>query len=547
MLAFLVIPIMFAATPATAPPPAEAFFQAVEHQEWGIAQALAPRLPDPNVKNEDGLTPLQAALAAEGDTSTLFKLLIQAGADPSVQREGAPLVWLALKGGHGDEAAWLLDHMPVAARKAFLAQTFEDERPALGWAALQGRAGAVALLLKAGADPNAVDRFHATPLNLAARRGHEAAVAALLAGKADPELADREGYRPLYWAVAHGRTPIVADLLAAGARWAPTNPGGAPLLHIAARLGRRETLGLLLARGAKVEERDPKGWTAFLWAAALGQAGCVQELLARGASPKATLPDGTGALLLLAWGAPGLEEDEASQTADPMATLALLLGTGLDPAARDARGQTALHRAVGSKDPAFLEALAKGGCPVQAQDEQGCTALDEAVGAATLQDDGLRWCLKAGLSIQQKNRKGWAAMLDLAVTGYHGGLWTELLASEANLRVTAPDGRTLMHLARPELLEDLVARGLAVDVADNRGRTRLMGAVDALRPEEVRTLLALGADPLRKDAKGRTALEHLRALPPQAEGFGTLEDLLRNPGQVERIVPHKGVPEDDAR
>lgn len=76
----------------------------------------------------------------------------------------------------------------------------------------------VQLLLRAGADPQAVDNEGVTPLHLSAWNSNPVVTAHLLAAGADPNALDNEGYTPLHHAARRGWSGrVIARLLAAGA------------------------------------------------------------------------------------------------------------------------------------------------------------------------------------------------------------------------------------------------------------------------------------------------------------------------------------------
>jgi ankyrin repeat protein len=115
------------------------------------------------------------------------------------------------------------------------------------------------LLLKAGADANATNRYGVTPLWLACQNGNGAIVEMLLAAGADP----------------HGR-----------------QRGGDTVLMTAARTGNVGPVKALLTRGAEVNARENRGQTAVMWAAAEGHAEVVELLIASGADFRTPLDGG---------------------------------------------------------------------------------------------------------------------------------------------------------------------------------------------------------------------------------------------------------------
>jgi ankyrin repeat protein len=143
----------------------------------------------------------------------------------------------------------------------------------LHYAALVGRAEAVAAALSAGADPTVtvMDIFDEalqplTPLCIAAIHGHRAAAKKLI--EADPALVNAApNVSPLVCAVISGHAEIVRDLLRAGAQPDAVDPThGGTALHIAARAGDLDCVRVLVEAGADRAARDrafgatPSGW-----------------------------------------------------------------------------------------------------------------------------------------------------------------------------------------------------------------------------------------------------------------------------------------------
>lgn len=87
---------------------------------------------------------------------------------------------------------------------------------ALHYAARAGNAKVVAMLLAAGADPNAVTcSGGASPLHRAAYMGHEECVEMLLRHGADPLLKDLDGNTALQKAVGRGHERVASVMKAA--------------------------------------------------------------------------------------------------------------------------------------------------------------------------------------------------------------------------------------------------------------------------------------------------------------------------------------------
>jgi len=145
-------------------------------------------------------------------------------------------------------------------------------------AAAQGEIELVALLLRAGADPNlrSAGEQEGTPLCAAACHGHVEIVRILLGGGADPNLREDEWWTPLRWAAAHGHDEVARMLLGTAA-----NPDlGGPLPE-AARRGSLAVARTLLAHGADPCATDPDGRTALEIAEEWAEMDVEAELIGR--------------------------------------------------------------------------------------------------------------------------------------------------------------------------------------------------------------------------------------------------------------------------
>ena len=176
--------------------------------------------------------------AALGHDSDLVELLDK-GMDPNtIDAGGNSLLILAARDGHlptvdlllkrgakvgqrnfaGDSAlmmAVLKGEMAVTKRLlAANAPINPSGWTPLMYAAYEGRADMVALLLEKGAEVNARAPNLSTPLMLAARNGHMEAVRLLLKAGAETEIKNDQGFTAESWANNAGNTDA-ADLIAA--------------------------------------------------------------------------------------------------------------------------------------------------------------------------------------------------------------------------------------------------------------------------------------------------------------------------------------------
>jgi Ankyrin repeats (3 copies) len=252
----------------------------VAPQGWPEAHPHSPRL-----------SPVVAA--AQGGHVAVLSVLVEAGAD--LVQDGPAALQAAVEDGAADVVRFLLAYdvavpdseLPALARAAvrpdlprlhaLLAQGILVDTPdakgrtPLMWAASAGEPEAVALLLRAEADPNrqdgrytscnvpqyacGVDGGRRSPLIWAARAGQAEVVRQLLGAGADPNQPDAFGETPLHWAAYHGAVEVVEVLVAGGAR---VDDGGSLYhrtpLFLAARAGQTEVVRRLLEVGVVLDK-----------------------------------------------------------------------------------------------------------------------------------------------------------------------------------------------------------------------------------------------------------------------------------------------------
>ena len=145
--------------------------------------------------------------ASSGD-HRMIELLMRFGAKVPLVTEWAPFYYFK----HEATAEFLLEHGMDPDHMNFHRTTL------LHYMASEGEMAKARLLVKHGADINAIDdEYRSTPLGLAARRGQLAIAKFLIESGADVNLAGATWATPLAWARKRGHPEVQALLEVAGA------------------------------------------------------------------------------------------------------------------------------------------------------------------------------------------------------------------------------------------------------------------------------------------------------------------------------------------
>jgi len=145
----------------------------------------------------------------------------------------------------------------------------------------------VKLLIKAGANPNARNRYSGgTPLHHASNYGHKYIVKLLIKAGANPNIADNYGNTPLHDASCNGHKDIVKLLLKVGANPNVINEYGNTPLHLALIKVYKEIVKLLLKVGANPNVSNNNGITPLCFASSNKEHNdTIKILLKAGANP----------------------------------------------------------------------------------------------------------------------------------------------------------------------------------------------------------------------------------------------------------------------
>ena len=411
---------------------------------------------------------------------------------------------------------------------------------------------AVSFALTAADDPDGT-----TPLHWAVRANDVDAVQRLLKAGANPDASNRYGVTPLSLAATNASAPLIQALLQAGAH--PTNS----ILMTAARTGNAEAVLMLIARGADANARETSlGETALMWAAAENHPAAVRALIEHGADPNARsdklayakdrfglegvttiLPHGHWTALMYAARQGSLEAARALADAgadlnltDPDGTTALVLAIlnghfdtaamlaekGADPNIADTTGMAALYTAVdmntlgeiygrpgrpstdkltaldllpillahGANPNATLKSptLTRAHTPGEPSLGEGTTPLMRA--AKNGDTAAIRVLMAHGADASLRQKNGTTALMLASGLGRGTGVFAKDYATEAELfnavkflvesgvdvNATSEAGQTALHIAAQAsdgIVKYLSEHGANLDAKDKQGRTAL--------------------------------------------------------------------------
>jgi ankyrin repeat protein len=139
---------------------------------------------------------------------------------------------------------------------------------------------AVRSLLNQKVDVNAPQADGTTALHWAVRQDDLETADLLIRAGANVKAANRFGATPLSLACTNGNAPMIEKLLKAGEDAnAIVSESGDTVLMLAARTGRPDAVAMLLNHGADVNKTNAAGQTALMWAASEKNAATVQVLI----------------------------------------------------------------------------------------------------------------------------------------------------------------------------------------------------------------------------------------------------------------------------
>ncbi len=383
-----------------------------------------------------------------------------------------------------------------------------DGTTALHWAAHQDDLETAGLLIGAGANVKAANRYGVTPLSLACTNG-AAMVEFLLKSGADPNTALPGGETALMTASRTGNVAAVKALLSRGADFkAKESRRGQTALMWAAAEGHAAVVETLIEAGADFRARLKTGFTPFLFAVREGRISAVRSLLKAGADINETVLTEQNTATKLASGA-GAPRHGTSALVLAVANAhfelaAVLLDAGADPNAA-ASGYTALHAITSVRKPGL-------GDNDPAPEGSGNMTSLQLVRKLASRDANLnaRMTRRIAFGLTGLNTMGATPFL-LAAKNADAELMRLLAELGADPSLTNDDGSTALMAAaglgtrspgedagtEPEVLEALqVALDLGADLnaVNKNGETAMHGAAYKNSPRAVEFLAAKGAN-----------------------------------------------------
>ena len=330
------------------------------------------------------------------------------------------------------------------------------------------------LLKKDAKLANARDQDY-TPLHWAAQEGHAPIVKLLLENKADVHAKGFRQETPLVKAIRH--PAVVKLLLDAGADAnIPVNVMGAPpdytLLDMAAHGGHVESAKLLLAHGVDTKLRTDSGFTALHSAAFAGHEQMVRLLLKEGLDANARTTTGWTPMSSAASKIRSESDDTRADNARYTRVIKVLRAHGVP---------LGLFGSIALGDIDRLRTLLEADPALANQKEPGSPVLHYA--AKLGRKDVVSLLLDRGADVNTTDDHGSTALHVAAFWG-RAKIAETLLRHKADVNACTRTGMTPLHesarLGTPGVAKLLLGAGAKVDVKDRKGRTPLDCAKDSI-------------------------------------------------------------------
>lgn len=233
----------------------------------------------------------------------------------------------------------------------------------------------VRLLCQAGADPDVQDNDHQSPIHLATACGF-GKIMEILTEKFKASIMNRtkDGSTLMHLASSAYNAQAALNFIRKGIPIHMPNKEGAKCIHIASIRGHVEVLKAIVAKGEAVDSRTKDGFTPLHIAVKFGKHELVEALLGLGANLQLKAMKGGETALHL-----------ATLVKDGQDCVDLLIRSGADVDAVDARGETPLHFASRANNLEAVRLLLDDGAKIELQNELGENILHVSVKESNLE------------------------------------------------------------------------------------------------------------------------------------------------------------------
>eukprot|EP00002_Diphylleia_rotans_P031614 TRINITY_DN656_c0_g1_i3.p1 TRINITY_DN656_c0_g1~~TRINITY_DN656_c0_g1_i3.p1 ORF type:complete len:938 (-),score=207.67 TRINITY_DN656_c0_g1_i3:479-3292(-) len=368
--------------------------------------------------------------------------------------------------------------------------------------AFYGSADCATLLVRSGVPVDVISPNNgSTPLTRALINGHLNTAKTLIALGANVNLKDDGGRTPAIWMAGSNRLKEMQFLHDSGANLSISDDNGFSPLHYAAKEGHNDMVSLLLRLHANALALNLQKTMPIHWAIFRDSVPTVESLLSnqRDARLMIKARDSDGSTPFI-WAA---ERGSISM-------MKLLMQHGAAIEESDAKGMTAFMLVCANGFPEACRFLIQSGTKIEAKDNEGWMAIHHA--ALNGHGDVIDTLLQSGLSSALTGKFGMTALHCAASKGKLACL--ELLTQKgaAALRMLDEQMRSCLHWASiegaSEVVDFLLANGLAIDAKDHMMRTPLILALAYGHENVAQILINRGADIHAIDQFGMSALHH---------------------------------------
>lgn len=471
-----------------------------------LAAALLFYGADPNrADNDDETAAFKAARAGYDD---VLRLLATYGADLSLAQSGQQ----GLTPAHAAASEGQTETLRVLAELGAPL----DKADSHGRTPVHLAAGAsdhrksgttLAVLSELGAALNTQDDTGKSPLHVAAQHGNLPGMRVLLSSAMGLSKRCKEGYTPLDWAIKKNKVKAAAQLCHAGAGLNTALPKGMNTAHLAAKVGNRKILTLLHRHNLKLNISSHTGLSPADVARQSGHpltSYWIQQLT-KHSRDHTTRDHTTNASAILP-----VERLTISAPKRRCHSLDDELSDWLNVLYDE-------RNSMSNKDYLDKCNLSKRLKGYMTPQSPGSHSQHPSLTAAIVGDaDALIWLTNKGESLTTRDESGLTPVMLAAQSGITNALHAlSDLNANFTTKTSEPDGHvqrsdSALHIAAmdgsTETLHFLRKKGLAIDTKNALGATPLHLACAKDRPENVATLLALGADPLQETKQGARAV-----------------------------------------